>query len=88
MWHDLVVLVGVSKTCIMVLVDGIGKLSTSIMGGCLYVASVDNCYVVVNCLYAFTYLSQYAICFESFRCLELISLQNFPGWGFSNLIMT
>ena len=88
MWHDLVVLFGGSKTCIMVLVDGIGELSTSIMGGCLTISYVDNCSAVVNFLYAFAYLSQYAICFEIFTCLELISLQNFPRWGFRNLIMT
>ena len=41
----------------MVLVDGIGELSTSIMGGCLYVAYVDNCSNVVNFIVYFFIVS-------------------------------
>ena len=39
MRHDLVILAGGSKTESLMLAAGIGESSTSIMGGCLHIAS-------------------------------------------------
>ena len=65
----------------MMLVEETGESTISVMEVLSPVASVDTCYIVMNfSMCFFTRLSQYEICFVSFRCLEFSSLQNFPMW--------